>query len=144
MALVLVVIELFASLAQLATALVALVVEDITRLQEHLAHVLVHVVEPVPEPLVLLGVLVQGAHGVADGAQAAAIREPFEEGADLVQGGLQVGVGGKLLMGVFAVAGDGASVRRVLLEEVEEPLHRALIVIVALALVNHLCDGWIC
>ena len=77
-------------------------------------------------------------HRVADYGEAHPVREPLEEGADLVERGLEVGVARELLVRVLAVAGDGTAVRHVFLDEIEEPGHRFLVVVMALALVDNL------
>ena len=73
-------------------------------------------------------------HGVADDAEAHTVREPLEEGAQLRRGLLQRVVGSEGLVGVLALVSGMATVRGVLLEEVDEPADGLLVVLVLLAL----------
>ena len=72
--------------------------------------------------------------GIDDGLEAAAIGEALEERAQFAGGLLERVVGSELLVRVLGMIGDGASMRSVLLQEIEEPTDRLLVVLVLLAL----------
>ena len=102
--------------------------------ETNLANVCIHVAEPVPELLVLLRILVQVVHGIANDVHAHTIREPFEKGAKLAHCLAERLIVRQLLVRVLALRSRGTSVRGILLKEVEKPPDRLLVVLVLLAL----------
>lgn len=134
MTLVLVIVEAAAELLQAVALVVAVGLENIAGLNEDSANVRVHALEPLAKLIVLLSILVEVVHGIADDAQRRAVGEPLKERAQLTDGLIEGAVGSQLLTGILGVVGDVTTVRRVLLEVVEQPTNRLLVILVLLAL----------
>jgi hypothetical protein len=92
MFLIFVIIEATAILADLATFGVAMWFENISRLEEDLAGVLVNLLEPVFEPLVSVGVVVERIDRILDLVHVPAIGEPFEKRFQFAGGLLKRGI----------------------------------------------------
>jgi hypothetical protein len=140
-ALVLVVIEATARVAELIRLAIALRLEDEAGLEKRLADVAVDLLEPLAELGVLARVLDEDVRGVPHDVRARAVREACEQVAELTTGGVEALVGAELVVAVLAMAGDGLRVASVLLDVAEEPLDGLLVVVVLLAFDDDLSCG---
>jgi hypothetical protein len=78
------VVELAAPFANLVTFGIARWFENVSRLEEDLASVLVDLLEPVPQPLVPVRIIVQHIDRVLDLVHVPAVGEPFEKRPQLL------------------------------------------------------------
>lgn len=92
MVLVFVIVEFAAVLADPATFSVALRFEDVSRLEEDFASVLVSLLEPVPQLLVPVRVVVQCIDRVLDLIHTLVIGEPFEQRPQLPSSLTEAGI----------------------------------------------------
>jgi hypothetical protein len=133
-ALVLLVVEPAARVAQLCRLVVARRLEHKAGLEQRLAHVRVNAREPLAQLWVVPAVLHEVVRGVPDDRGRGAVREAREQLAELAPGLVERAVAAELVRAVLAVLGDGLRVPRVLLDVADEPADRLLVVAVLLAL----------
>jgi NTP pyrophosphatase (non-canonical NTP hydrolase) len=133
-ALVLVVVEVAARVAERVRLVVARGLEDEAGLEQRLAEVVVDLGEPLAELGVVARVLDEVVRGVPDDRGRGAIREAREELAQLAAGLVERAVITELVRAVLAVLGDGLGMARVLLDVADEPADGLLVVVVLLAL----------
>ena len=97
-----VIIEATAIFANLAALGVAIWFENISWLEEDLTGVLINLLEPVPQLLVSVGVVVKRIDGVLNLVHVLAIGEPFKKRFQLASGLLEGGILGANVDNGFA------------------------------------------
>jgi len=90
--LIFVIVEMTAVFADLVTVGVALWFKNVSWLEEDLASVLVNLLEPVPQLLVPVRVVVQRIDRILDLVHTPAVGEPFEERSQLPSGQTKGGI----------------------------------------------------